>query len=77
MDNIQQHYSHESIKALTEQHRELLAGINAAITGGASLEDVKSLIAKALEQSDDIDSRLSFKLSLPNLLSHKQLVIEA
>ncbi|MER2492939.1 hypothetical protein [Catenovulum sediminis] len=60
MDNLQQHHSIDSIRALTERHRELLTGILATIQGGAKLEDVQTLLALAREQADDIDNRVCF-----------------
>lgn len=51
-------YSHESIKELAEQHRELLAGIAASISGGATLDDIRGLINMASDQSEDLDNRI-------------------
>ena len=60
MNNLQQHYSTDSIRELTERHRELLTGILATIQGGAEFKDVQKLLELAREQSDDIDHRIMF-----------------
>lgn len=63
-EDIHKIISCEKISLIAEKHRELCHGIHASINGGAKPSDLEPLLMLMLDQSDEITSLLSLKISL-------------